>query len=65
MDNLRYQFSGKAAECMKEVEDDGCNEYVEVKSRLLEASGTTMEDAVKVMFGEDKKNGGGGGGGGD
>ena len=41
---------------MKEADDDGCNEYFEVKARLLEVSGTTVEDAIKViMFGEDKK----------
>ena len=55
LDNHRYQFSGKLAESMKEADDDGCNEYFEVKARLLEVSGTTVQDAVKVMFAEDKK----------
>ena len=39
---------------MRDAEADGCVDYGEIKSRLLRATGSTIREAEKQLFSQDK-----------
>ena len=55
LDYLRSQFSGRHADCLRDAEADGCVDYAEIKSRLMRATGSTIREAEKQLFSQDKR----------